>query len=174
VFKPQSLAPRELFIAASELVRPATTPFYAKLDQTLHSFDFPAQARSLCAPAYSETGRGRPGIDPVVYFKMLMVGFFEDIASERGMAERCSDSISIRAFLGYDLTETTPDHSSLSIIRQRLGPEIYEQVFILILSALDKHGLLQGKNVGIDASVIEANAALKTLINRNPEEAYWE
>jgi len=164
----------ELFIACSELVRPATTPFYAKLDQTLHDFDFAAQARALCAPAYSDTGRGRPGIDPVVYFKMLMVGFFEDIASERGMAERCSDSISIRAFLGYDLTETTPDHSSLSVIRHRLGPEIYDQVFILILSALDKHGLLKGKNVGIDASVIEANAALKTLVNRNTEEAYWE
>jgi IS5 family transposase len=90
------------------------------------------------------------------------------------MAERCSDSISIRAFLGYDLTETTPDHSSLSVIRRRLGPEIYDQVFILILRALDQHGLLKGKNVGIDASVIEANAALKTLINRNTEEAYWE
>ena len=155
-------------------MRPATTPFYAKLDQTLNSFDFADQARSLCAPAYSETGRGRPGIDPVVYFKMLMVGFFEDIASERGIAERCSDSISIRAFLGYDLTGTTPDHSTLSIIRQRLGQEIYEQVFLLILSALDKHGLLKGKHVGIDTSVIQANAALKSLLNRNTEEAYWE
>ena len=174
MFKPQILAPRELFIATAELVRPATTPFYTKLDQTLNSFDFATQARALCAPAYSDTGRGRPGIDPVVYFKMLMVGFFEDIASERGMAERCSDSISLRAFLGYDLTETTPDHSSLSVIRQRLGPEIYDQVFILILSALDKHGLLKGQHVGIDASVIEANAALKTLINRNTQEAYWE
>jgi transposase len=174
VFKPQSLSPRELFVACSELVRPATTPFYAKLDRTLQSFDFATQARSLCAPAYSATGRGRPGIDPVVYFKMLMVGFFEDLASERGIAERCNDSISIRAFLGYDLTGTTPDHSTLSIIRQRLGEEIYDQVFLLILSALDKHGLLKGKNVGIDASVSEANAALKSLINRNTEEAYWE
>jgi len=174
VFKPHSLASQELFIAFSELVRPATTPFYTKLDRTLASFDFATQARSLCAPAYSVTGRGRPGIDPVVYFKMLMVGFFEDIASERGIAERCSDSISIRAFLGYDLTETTPDHSTLSIIRQRLGEEIYDQVFLVILSALDKHGLLKGKNVGIDTSVIEANAALKSLINRNTEEAYWE
>ena len=92
VFKPHSPAPPELFIAFSELVRPATTPFYTKLDQTLDSFDFATQARSLCAPAYSVNGRGRPGIDPVVYFKMLMVGFFEDIASERGIAERCSDS----------------------------------------------------------------------------------
>jgi transposase len=174
VFKPHSPAPPELFIAFSELVRPATTPFYTKLDQTLDSFDFATQARSLCAPAYSVNGRGRPGIDPVVYFKMLMVGFFEDIASERGIAERCSDSISIRAFLGYDLTQTTPDHSTLSIIRQRLGEEIYDKVFVVILSALDKHGLLKGKNVGIDASVIQANAALKSLINRNTEEAYWE
>jgi transposase len=174
VFKPHSLPPPELFIACSSLVRPATTPFYAKLDQTLGSFDFAAQARSLCAPAYSDNGRGRPGIDPVVYFKMLMVGFFEDIASERGIAQRCSDSISIRAFLGYDLTQTTPDHSTLSIIRQRLGEEIYDKVFVVILSALDKHGLLKGKNVGIDASVIQANAALKSLINRNTEEAYWE
>ncbi|HEV2120225.1 MAG TPA: transposase [Candidatus Bathyarchaeia archaeon] len=168
------MSPPELFIAFSELVRPATTPFYAKLDQTLASFDFATQARSLCAPAYSVNGRGRPGIDPVVYFKMLMVGFFEDIASERGIAERCSDSISIRAFLGYDLTQATPDHSTLSIIRQRLGEKIYDEVFLVILSALDKHGLLKGKNVGIDASVIQANAALKSLINRDTEEAYWE
>jgi transposase len=174
VFKPHSSAAPELFIAFSELVRPATTPFYAKLDQTLNAFDFGGQARSLCAPAYSATGRGRPGIDPVVYFKMLMVGFFEDIGSERGIAERCSDSISIRAFLGHALTETTPDHSTLSIIRERLGQDVYDEVFVLILSALDKHGLLKGKNVGIDASVIEANAALKSLINRNTQEAYWE
>lgn len=174
MFKAHSPAPPELFIAFSELVRPATTPFYAKLDQTLGSFDFASEARSLCAPAYSVTGRGRPGIDPVVYFKMLMVGFFENIGSERGIAERCSDSISIRAFLGYDLTETTPDHSTLSIIRQRLGEEIYDEVFVVILRALDQHGLLKGKNVGIDASVIEANAALKNLVNRNTEEAYWE
>jgi len=174
VFKPHSLPAPELFIAFSELVRPATTPFYAKLDLTLDSFDFATQARSLCAPAYSESGRGRPGIDPVVYFKMLMVGFFENIGSERGIAERCSDSISIRAFLGFDLTGTTPEHSTLSIIRQRLGEEIYDEVFVHILRALDKHGLLKGKNVGIDASVIEANAALRSLINRNTHEAYWE
>jgi transposase len=174
VFKPHSQPIPELFIAFSELVRPATTPFYARLDQTLQSFDFATQARCLCAPAYSATGRGRPGIDPVVYFKMLMVGFFENIASERGIAERCSDSISIRAFLGYDLTGTTPDHSTLSVIRQRLGEDVYNRVFLVILTALDKHGLLKGKNVGIDASVIEANAALKSLINRNTQEAYWE
>ena len=81
---------------------------------------------------------------------------------------------SCRAFLGYDLTEATPDHSSLSVIRQRLGEPINDQVFLGILSALDKHGLLKGKNAGIDTSVIEANASLKSLLNRNTEEAYWK
>jgi transposase len=105
---------------------------------------------------------------------MLMIGFFENISSERGIAERCNDSISIRFFLGYDLTQTTPDHSTLSVIRDRLGEETYQKVFLLILSALQEHGLLKGKNVGIDTSVIEANASLKSLVNRNTAEAYWE
>ena len=174
MFKPQSQPEPELFIAAAKLVRPATSPFYARLNQTLDSFDFAEKARRLCAPAYSDNGRGRPGVDPVVYFKMLMVGFFEDIASERGIAERCNDSISLRAFLGYSLTQGTPDHSTLSVIRSRLGEEIYQRIFLLILGALQEHGLLKGKNVGIDASVIEANASLKNLVNRNTQEAYWE
>ena len=174
MFETHCLPPQELFVATSQLVRPASSPFYAKLDETLASFGFADQARLLCAPAYSSNGRGRPGVDPVVYFKMLMVGFFEDIASERGIAERCNDSISLRAFLGYDLTQTTPDHSTLSIIRQRLGLELYNEVFLLILRALDQHGLLKGKNLGIDTSIIEANASLKNLVNRNTTEAYWE
>jgi len=174
VFKPHTPSTRELFIPASQLVRPATAPFYAKLEQTLASIGFAEQVRQLCAPAYSQSGRGRPGIDPVVYFKMLMIGFFEDLASERGIAERCSDSISVRAFLGYDLTQKTPDHSTLSVIRERLGPQLYESVFHLILNALEQHGLLKGKNVGIDASVLEANASLKNLVNRNTAEAYWD
>jgi transposase len=132
------------------------------------------QVRALCVPAYDKSGVGRPGVDPVVYFKMLMVGFFEDLPSERAIAARCADSMAIRQFLKYELTEATPDHSSLSIIRQRLDGPVYEQVFTLILSALQKHGLLRGKNVGIDASVMEANASLRGLVNRNTGEAYWE
>jgi len=110
----------------------------------------------------------------VVYCKMLMVGFFENIASERGIAARCQDSISIRAFLGYDLTQDTPDHSTLSVIRDRLGEAIYDQIFLLVLQALQQHGLVKGRNIGIDASVIEANASLKSLVHRDTEEAYWE
>lgn len=174
MFKPKALPPVELFVASRQLVQPATASFFAKLELTLQSFEFSDQVRKLCAGSYASNGLGRPGIDPAVYFKMLMVGFFENIASERGIAERCQDSLSIRAFLGYDLTEETPDHSSLSVIRARLGEEVYDKVFLLILSALQEHGLIKGKNVGIDASVIEANASLKGLVNRQTEEAYWE
>jgi transposase len=174
VFKTKALPQPELFIPSVRLVQPATSPFYSKLEQTLASFGFSDQVRQLCAAAYSDSGRGRPGVDPVVYFKMLMIGFFENIGSERGIAERCSDSIAIRFFLGYDLTQTTPDHSTLSVIRDRLGEDTYQAVFLLILSALQEHGLLKGKNVGIDTSVIEANAALKSLVHRDTAEAYWE
>lgn len=174
MFRPKSLPQPELFVPACQLVRPATTPFYRKLELTLEAFGFAAQARACCASAYTSAGGGRPGIDPVVYFKMLMIGFFENLGSERSIAERCQDSISLRAFLGYDLTENTPDHSTLSVIRARLGEAIYEQVFLLVLQALQHHGLVRGRNVGIDTSVIEADASLKSLVNRHTEEAYWE
>jgi transposase len=167
-------AQSEFWIAADQVVKSAKCGFYAKLDETLESFGFATKVRELCAPAYDKSGVGRPGIDPAVYLKMLMVGFFEDLPSERAIAARCSDSIAIRQFLHYELTEATPDHSSLSIIRQRLDGPIYEQVFTLVLSALQEHGLLRGRNVGIDSSVMEANASLRGLVNRNTGEAYWE
>ena len=167
-------AQSEFWIPTAQVAKPAKSIFYAKLEETLESFGFAAKVRELCAPAYDKSGVGRPGIDPVVYVKMLMAGFFEDLPSEREIAARCADSIAIRQFLHYELTETTPDHSSLSIIRQRLGGPIYEQVFILVLSALQEHGLLRGRNVGIDSSVMEANASLRGLVNRNTGEAYWD
>jgi transposase len=128
----------------------------------------------LCAPLYTSTEKGRPPIDPVVYFKMLMVGFLEDLPSERAIAARCGDSLMIRRFLGYDLDEDTPHHSSFTVIRQRFSKEIYQAVFDIILEGLRAHGLLRGKNLGIDSSVIEANASLRALQNRNTGEAYWD
>jgi transposase len=115
-----------------------------------------------------------PGIDPAVYFKMLTIGFFEGLESERQIASRCADSLSLRAFLGYRLDEATPDHSSMTVIRLRLGAECFERVFALVLSALHEHGLLKGRHLGIDSSVIEANASLRNLKERNTEEGYWE
>jgi len=105
---------------------------------------------------------------------MLMVGFFESLPTERAIAARCEDSLAVRAFLGYRLDEATPDRSSLSVIRHRLPAEVYQAVFELILKALKECGLLKGRQVGIDSSVIEANASLKSLVVRNTEEAYWD
>ena len=167
-------AQSEFWIPADQVVSSAKSGFYAKLEETLESFAFAAKVRALCAPAYDESGVGRPGIDPVVYLKMIMVGFFEDLPSERAIAARCADSMSIRAFLKYELNEKTPEHSSFTVIRQRLGLEIYERIFTLTLQALREHGLLRGKNLGIDSSVIEANASLRALVHRNTEEQYWD
>jgi transposase len=164
----------EFWIAADKVGHPAPSHFYAKLEETLESFGFAAKVRALCAPAYDKSGLGRPGIDPVVYLKMIMVGFFEDLPSERAIAARCADSLSVRSFLKYELNEKTPEHSSFTVIRQRLGLEIYESIFVLLLEALRAHGLLRGKNLGIDASVIEANASLRALVHRNTEEQYWD
>jgi transposase len=177
MFSPRQKEPeqKEFWIARQELPKASPGRFYELLERTLEQMEFARQVRELCAPAYQDVNRGgRPGIDPVVYFKMLMVGFFENQPSERAIASRCADSLSLRAFLGYDLSEATPDHSSLTVIRQRLGLEIYQQVFGLILGTLREHGLLRGKNLGIDSSVIEANASLRSLVARNTEEAYWD
>jgi transposase len=170
----EKAAQPEFWVAAQELPKSPKSAFYSKLDETLESFGFAEKVRQICAPAYKQTGMGRPGIDPVVYLKMIMVGFFEDLPSERAIAARCADSLSIRAFLKYELDEKTPEHSSFTVIRQRLGLEVYEQVFTLTLQALREHGLLRGKNLGIDSSVIEANASLRALVNRNTEEQYWD
>ena len=164
----------EFWIAADRVVGAGGSGFYAKLEETLESFGFAAKVRALCASAYDQSGVGRPGIDPVVYLKMIMVGFFEDLPSERAIAARCADSMSIRAFLKYELNEKTPEHSSFTVIRQRLGLKVYERIFTLTLAALREHGLLRGKNLGIDASVIEANASLRALVHRNTEEQYWD
>lgn len=171
--KKQKAAQGELWVATHQLPQSPKSAFYSRLDETLESFGFAEKVRALCAPAYKNTKAGRPGIDPVVYLKMIMIGFFEDLPSERAIAARCADSMSIRAFLNYSLEEKTPDHSTFTIIRQRLGLEIYQEIFTLTLRALREHGLLRGQNLGIDSSVIEANASLRALVHRNTEEQYW-
>lgn len=178
MFKPRQTATetqQEFWIETRRLPQASAGTFYRKLDATLEAIGFADAVREICQPAYADESRGgRPGIDPAVYFKMLMIGFFENLPSERAIAARCADSLSMRAFLGYDLHENTPDHSSLSIIRGRLGPQIYQAAFEVVLSGLREHGLLRGRHLGIDSSVIEANASLRELVHRNTEEQYWE
>lgn len=164
----------EFWIARNDLARARASRFYDKLEETLATMDFTAKVHGHCAPLYSSGEKGRPPIDPVVYFKMLMVGFLEDLPSERAIAARCGDSLMIRRFLGYDLDEDTPHHSSFTVIRQRLSKEVYQTVFDIILEGLRAHGLLRGKNLGVDSSVMEANASLRGLENRNTGEAYWD
>jgi transposase len=171
--KKTKTAQPEFFIVANQIPKIPKATFYAKLEQTLESFEFSRKVREICAPAYKQSALGRPGIDPVVYLKMMMIGFFENLPSERSIAQRCADSISIREFLGYELDEKTPEHSSFTVIRQRLGAQVFQEIFQLTLEALETHGLLRGKNLGIDSSVIEANASLRALVDRNTGEEYW-
>lgn len=166
---------KEFWIVADRLPKASPSRFYELLNGTLEKMNFAGEVWEMCAPAYAGAERGgRPGIDPVVYFKMLMIGFFEGLESERAIAARCADSLSLRGFLGYALDEATPEHSSMTVIRQRLGSDCFARVFAVVLAALQKHGLLKGRHLGIDSSVIEANASLRSLTERNTEEAYWD
>jgi len=162
------------WIATSDLPVTPANSFYQKLDAALAEFRFGEQVRGLAAPFYEMDARlgGQPGIDPEVYFKMLMVGFFENLASERAIAARCADSLSIREFLHYRLGERTPHHSSFTVIRQRLAAAVYDAVFALVLRALRQKKLLKGRRLAIDTSVLEANASLRSLEHRLTGERY--
>lgn len=172
--------PAELWIQPGELAKGPKDGFYAKLNAVLAAMDFAGQVHRICAPYYKGDGlaAGRPPIDPAVLFKMLMVGFLEGIGSGRGIAARCADSLIIRRFLGYALTEETPDHSSLSVFRQRLPEEVFAAAHEVVLEGLRAHGLrahglLKGRHLGIDSSVMEANASLSGLVRRNDAKSYW-
>jgi transposase len=177
MFEKRGEKPRqEQFWIEAKALPPATASrFYERVNETLEKIGFAQEVWKICEPAYAKAKRGgRPGIDPVVYLKMLMVGFFEDLPSERAIASRCADSFSIRGFLGYELTQLTPDHSSLSVMRYRLSSEQFDSIHLILLRALRAHGLLKGSKLGIDSSVIEANASLRALEHRNTEQSYWD
>jgi transposase len=131
---------QDLWIAADELARTPRHVFYERLNRLLAKAKFDGWVEQLCRPYYAE--EGRHSIPPGVYFRMLLVGYFEGIDSQRGIAWRCADSLSLKEFLGYGPTESTPDHSSLTKIQQRLPPEIYREVFQFVLRLVDEHKLL--------------------------------
>jgi len=103
---------------------------------------------------------------------MLLIGYFEGLSSERAIAWRCQDSLSLREFLGYDVTEDTPDHSSLSVWRHRLDEEVFQKVFDWVLGLVNAHGLVDGKTLGVDSTTLEANAAMKSIVRKDTEEGY--
>lgn len=142
--------------------------FYDKLNQVLAQAGFDKIIEELCRPYYARTGRA--SIPPGVYFRMLLIGYLEGIDSQRGVAWRCEDSLSLRRFLGIPLGAETPDHSSLTRIRDRLPLNIHEQVFQQVLSIIDQHGLLSLKAVGVDSTLLEANAAMKSIVRKDSGE----
>lgn len=159
---------QEFWIATEDLPKSAGHPFYQRLERLLVEGDFDGQVEALCEAYYAEGGR--PSIPPGRYFRMLFVGYFEGIDSQRGIAWRCSDSLSLRDFLGLKPQESSPDHSSLTKIRQRLPLEIHEQVFTFVLELAAQQGLLRGRTVAVDATTLEANAAMKSIVRKETGE----
>lgn len=160
-------------MSAIDLPKAPGHPFYVKLNELLGEADFDCWVEGLCEEFYSR-GTGRPSIPPGVYFRMLLLGYFEGLGSQRGIAWRCSDSLSVRSFLGIPLGESSPDHSSLTRVRKRLPLAVHEEVFKFVLRIGIEKKLLKGKTVAVDATTLEANAAMKSIERRDTGEDYTE
>ena len=160
---------QEMWVATTSLPKSEGHVFYRKLNHLLAEADFDRTIEKLCEPYYHQQ-LGRPSIPPGIYFRMLLVGYFEGIGSQRGIAWRCRDSLSLREFLGIPLTEETPDHSSLTRVRDRLPLEVHTSVFQLVLQLAAEKGLLKGKTVAVDSTTLEANAAMKSIVRRDTGE----
>jgi transposase len=160
-----------LFVSTDRLMPSAGHPFYQRLNALLAEADFDRWAERRCVEFYEgEEKRGQPSLPPGVYFRMLFVGYFEGLDSQRGIAWRCADSFSLRQFLGTPWEEGTPDHSTLTNTRKRLPPEIFEEVFQFVLGIAEAKKLIAGKTVGVDSTTLEANAAMKSIVRRDTGE----
>ena len=153
------------WVATTDLPKSPGHPFYKKLNQLLCEAGFDEWLETLCSPYYS-ADRGRESIPPGVYFRMVLVGYFEGISSQRGIAWRCSDSRSLAEFLGVPVHEETPDHSSLSRIHCRLPLEVHEAMFVFVLKVAAQKKLLAGTTVAVDSTMLEADAAMKSIVRR--------
>jgi len=162
-----------MWVTATELPTAASHPFYARLNQWLVERRFDDFVEAACARFYAET-MGRPGLAPGIYFRLLLIGYFEGLDSERGIAWRAADSLTLRDFLGLTLPEAPPDHSTISRTRRLIDVETHRAVFTWVLAGLGEAGLVQGQTVGIDATTLEANAALRSIVRRDTGEGYQE
>src|SRR6187401_3241931 len=163
----------DLIVTWAEMPRSPGHVFYDRLQKVLIAGGFDPFVERACQPYYARK-MGAPSVPPGRYFRMHMVGYFEGIASERGIAWRCSDSHSLRDFLRLENREKVPDHSWLSKTRGRLPHEVHETVFAWVLKLVAEHGLVKGKRIGVDASTMEANAALRTIVRRDDGRTYRE
>jgi transposase len=164
---------QEMWVATTSLPKSQGHVFYRKLNEVFAEAGFDRMAEELCRPHY-HAHIGRPSIPPGVYFRMLLVGYFEGLGSQRGIAWRCADSLSLREFLGIPLTQDTPDHSSLTRVRDRLPLEVHAAVFQWALRLLAEKGLMPGKTAAVDSTYLEANAAMKSIVRRDTGEDWNE
>lgn len=164
---------QSLWVETRDLAKVPGHPFYKRLNKLLAKHGFEPFVETLCQPFYAEV-QGRPSISPAVYFQCLLIGYFEGLDSERRIAWRIADSLSLRSFLGFELTDATPNHSTLSRTRRLVGIETHEAFFDWVLKILAKEGLLKGKTLGIDATTLEADAAMRSIVRRDTGEGYNE
>jgi transposase len=161
-----------MWVATQDLPRSAAHPFYVRLNQILDQHDFDGYVEGLCERFYAD--EGRPGLPPGRYFRLLLIGYFEGLDAERAIAWRAADSFALREFLGLVLPEGPPDHSTISRTRRLIDLETHEAVFTWMLQRLADVGLVKGKTVGIDATTLEANAALRSIVRQDTGETYQD
>ena len=163
---------QDLWIATKDVVETPANAFYDRLNEILDEHKFDAKVERLCSKFYKKSPYGRPSMAPGVYFRSLLIGYFEGLDSERGIAWRATDSLSLRKFLGYELDEATPDHSTISRTRRLYWLETHTAIFRWVLKILDEEGLVSGRTVSIDATTLEANAAMKSIVRRDNGQSY--
>ena len=163
----------EMWIPQASLAKGASHPFYQRLNELLEESRFDGFVEGRCQRFYAEK-MGRPSLAPGIYFRLLLIGYFEGIDSERGIAWRAQDSLALRRFLRVGLDEAPPDHSTISRTRRLIDLETHREVFTWVLGVLAEKGLLKGQTLGVDATTLEANAALRTIVRRDTGEGYQE
>src|SRR5215472_10728904 len=156
-----------------ELAQAPGHPFYSRLNAVLEAAGFDAFCEQSCSALYHAT-LGRPSLPPGMYFRIVMIGFFEGLDSERGIAWRLADSLTLRQFLSIGLDENTPDHVTISRTRRLLDGDTHQRIFTWVLERLAQAGLIRGKTIGVDSTTLEANAAMKSIVRRDTGESYNE
>src|SRR5437879_276705 len=163
----------EIWIAHAELASAPGHPFYQRLNELLEAERFDKFVEQRCAQFYAAK-YGRPSLTPGIYFRSLLIGYFEGIGAERGIAWRLADSLALRRFVGIGLDEYTPDHSTISRTRRLIDVDTHREVFVWVLGVLADRGLLQGQRIAIDATTLEANAAMRSIVRRDTGASYEE
>ena len=161
----------DIWVAHAQLATAPGHPFYERLNAVLDAEGFDRFVEDRCAKFYAQKF-GRPSLTPGIYFRSLLIGYFEGIGAERGIAWRMADSLALRRFVGIALDEDTPDHSTISRTRRRIDLETHAAVFAWALEVLARRGLIVGKRVAIDATTLEANAAMRSIVRRDTGASY--